>query len=106
MAADTSQALTPTRQAPAPECMIDVRHLQKRFGNKVVLEDVNFTVERGTICVVMGGSGSGKSTVLRHLIGAYRPDHGEIYLDGEEITRLDGRAVKQVRRMFGMLFQV
>jgi len=90
---------------PAPECMIDVRHLRKRFGPKVVLEDVSFTVQRGTICVVMGGSGSGKSTVLRHLIGAYKPDGGEIYLDGEEITHLDARALQQVRRKFGMLFQ-
>jgi len=85
--------------------MIDVRHLRKRFGSKVVLEDVSFTVQRGTVCVVMGGSGSGKSTVLRHLIGAYRPDHGEIYLDGEEITHLNARALQQVRRKFGMLFQ-
>ena len=46
-------------QAPAPECLLDVRHLRKRFGSKTVLEDVSFTVKRGTICVVMGGSGSG-----------------------------------------------
>jgi phospholipid/cholesterol/gamma-HCH transport system ATP-binding protein len=89
----------------AAEVMIDVRHLRKRFGNKVVLEDVSFTVERGTICVIMGGSGSGKSTVLRHLIGAYRPDSGEIYLDGEDITRLTERQLQGVRRKFGMLFQ-
>ena len=92
-------------QAPASECIIDVRHLRKRFGSKVVLEDVSFTVERGTVCVVMGGSGSGKSTVLRHLIGAYKPDSGEIYLDGEEITGLNARELQRVRRKFGMLFQ-
>jgi phospholipid/cholesterol/gamma-HCH transport system ATP-binding protein len=92
-------------QAPASECIIDVRHLRKRFGSKVVLEDVSFTVERGTVCVVMGGSGSGKSTVLRHLVGAYKPDSGEIYLDGEEITGLHERELQRVRRKFGMLFQ-
>ena len=92
-------------QAPASECIIDVRHLRKRFGSKVVLEDVSFTVERGTVCVVMGGSGSGKSTVLRHLIGAYKPDSGEIYLDGEEITGFNERELQRVRRKFGMLFQ-
>ena len=91
--------------APASECIIDVRHLRKHFGSKVVLEDVSFTVERGTVCVVMGGSGSGKSTVLRHLIGAYKPDSGEIYLDGEEITGLHERELQRVRRKFGMLFQ-
>jgi phospholipid/cholesterol/gamma-HCH transport system ATP-binding protein len=90
---------------PDPDCMIDVRHLQKRFGNKVILEDVSFSVKRGTVCVVMGGSGSGKSTILRHLIGAYKPDTGEIYLDGEDITQLNERAMQHVRRKFGMLFQ-
>jgi phospholipid/cholesterol/gamma-HCH transport system ATP-binding protein len=85
--------------------MIDVRHLRKTFTGKVVLEDVNFTVERGSICVVMGGSGSGKSTVLRHLIGAYKPDSGEIYLDGEEISQLPEPELERVRRKFGMLFQ-
>ena len=85
--------------------MIDVRHLRKTFTGKVVLEDVNFTVARGSVCVVMGGSGSGKSTVLRHLIGAYKPDSGEIYLDGEEISHLSEPALERVRRKFGMLFQ-
>jgi phospholipid/cholesterol/gamma-HCH transport system ATP-binding protein len=85
--------------------MIEVRHLRKTFSGKAVLEDVNFAVERGTVCVVMGGSGSGKSTILRHLIGAYKPDEGEIYLDGEEITHLPEPALARVRRKFGMLFQ-
>src|SRR5262249_43200566 len=92
-------------QAPASECIIDVRHLRKCFGGKAVLEDVSCTVERGTVCVVMGGSGSGKSTILRHLIGAYKPDSGEIYLDGEEITGFNERQLQRVRRKFGMLFQ-
>jgi phospholipid/cholesterol/gamma-HCH transport system ATP-binding protein len=85
--------------------MIEVRHLRKSFTGKVVLEDVSFSVPRGAVCVVMGGSGSGKSTILRHLIGAHRPDKGEIYLDGEEITRLSEREMERVRRKFGMLFQ-
>ena len=92
-------------QVPASEWMIAVRHLRKRFGSKVVLEDVSFTVQHGTVCVIMGGSGSGKSTILRHLIGAYKPDSGEIYLDGEEITCLRERELQRVRRKFGMLFQ-
>ena len=87
------------------EPMVEVRHLRKTFGGRVVLEDVSFAVERGTVCVVMGGSGSGKSTILRHLIGAYRPDAGHIYLDGEEITCLPERDLQRVRRKFGMLFQ-
>ncbi|HEY7495319.1 MAG TPA: ABC transporter ATP-binding protein [Candidatus Tectomicrobia bacterium] len=90
-------------QADAP--MIAVHHLRKAFAGRIVLEDVSFTVARGTVCVVMGGSGSGKSTILRHLIGAYRPDAGQIYLDGEEITCLPERDLQRVRRKFGMLFQ-
>jgi phospholipid/cholesterol/gamma-HCH transport system ATP-binding protein len=85
--------------------MIEVRHLRKTFSGKVVLEDVNFAVARGSVCVVMGGSGCGKSTVLRHLIGAYKPDSGEIYLDGEEISHLPEHELARVRRKFGMLFQ-
>jgi phospholipid/cholesterol/gamma-HCH transport system ATP-binding protein len=85
--------------------MIEVRHLRKSFGGRTVLEDVSFAVPCGTVCAVMGGSGSGKSTILRHLIGAYKPDEGEIYLDGEEITRLPERELARVRRKFGMLFQ-
>ncbi len=81
-------------QAPASECIIDVRHLRKRFGSKVVLEDVSFTVERGTVCVVMGGSGSGKSTILRHLLGAYKHDSGGIDLDGEKINGFNERELK------------
>jgi phospholipid/cholesterol/gamma-HCH transport system ATP-binding protein len=85
--------------------MIEVRHLRKTFGGRTVLEDVNFAVERGTVCVVMGGSGSGKSTILRHLIGAHKPDSGEIYLDGEDIAHLSERELQRVRRKIGMLFQ-
>jgi phospholipid/cholesterol/gamma-HCH transport system ATP-binding protein len=89
----------------AADPMIDVRHLRKSFGGRIVLEDVNFSVARGQVCVVMGGSGSGKSTILRHLIGAHKPDAGEVYLDGEEITALSERQLQHVRRKFGMLFQ-
>ena len=88
-----------------PKPMIEVCHLRKSFGGKVVLEDISFSVPRGAICVVMGGSGSGKSTILRHLIGALRPDSGQIYLDGDEITHLSDRELALVRRKIGMLFQ-
>ena len=85
--------------------MIEVRHLRKAFGAQVILEDVSFTIPQGAICAVMGGSGSGKSTILRLLIGALKPDAGEIYLDGGEITTLSERGLSHMRRKIGMLFQ-
>ncbi len=100
---ETSMQGTTEQGAQTP--MIDVRHLRKAFGGKVVLEDVSFVIPRGAICAVMGGNGSGKSTILRHLIGAIKPDAGEIYLDGEEITCLSERGLSHMRRKIGMLFQ-
>lgn len=94
-----------TMNGNAARAMIAVQHLRKSFGKKVILEDVTFDVASGTVCVIMGGSGSGKSTILRLLIGALKPDSGEIYLDGEEITHLHERELQGVRRKFGMLFQ-
>ncbi len=92
-------------QAANETPMIEVQHLHKAFDGKVVLGDVSFAIPRGAICAVMGGSGSGKSTILRHLIGALKPDAGDIYLDDEEITRLSEHGLSRVRRKIGMLFQ-
>ncbi|MBI5428638.1 MAG: ABC transporter ATP-binding protein [Nitrospinae bacterium] len=89
--------------------MIRIVNLTKTFGEGdqriAVLDNLNAHFERGRITAIMGGSGSGKSTVLRHLIGAYKPDSGEIYIDGEEITRMDTEEMDQVRKKFGILFQ-
>jgi len=89
--------------------MIRVNNLRKSFGEGdkriTVLEDFNAHMERGQITSIIGGSGSGKSTVLKHLIGAYRPDSGEIWIDGEEVSRLKGEALNSVRKKFGIMFQ-
>jgi len=85
--------------------MIEIRGLCKRFGRKVVLDGLDLTVARGENMVVIGGSGTGKSVLLKCVIGLLRPDEGEIRIDGEDITRMDGEELARVRRRFGMLFQ-
>jgi phospholipid/cholesterol/gamma-HCH transport system ATP-binding protein len=92
-------------ESPAPP-VIEVRDLVRTFGGKRrVLDGVSFTVHKGDTMVIMGGSGCGKSTVLRHLIGSLRPDGGSIKIFGEEITVLDDRGLDRVRKRFGVLFQ-
>lgn len=85
--------------------MIKIIDLHKSFGSKVVLKGVNLEIQKGETMVIIGQSGSGKSVLLKHLIGLLRPDRGEIYVDGVEITRLKEKELHRVTRKFGMLFQ-
>lgn len=89
--------------------MIRIVGLTKTFGEGgkkiAVLDNFNAEFEKGKITSIIGGSGSGKSTVLRHLIGAYKPDRGEIYIDNEEVTRMDTEGMNRVRKKFGIMFQ-
>lgn len=85
--------------------MIRIVNLEKSFGENAVLCGVNLTVEKGETMVVIGQSGSGKSVLLKHLIGLLKPDAGEIYIDGVEITRLREDDLQRTIRKFGMLFQ-
>jgi phospholipid/cholesterol/gamma-HCH transport system ATP-binding protein len=84
---------------------IVVEHMTKRFGDFVALDDLSMTVKRGQIAVVIGGSGAGKTTLLRLLIGLEKPTTGSIYIDGVDIAPLGDRAMNEVRRKFGMVFQ-
>ena len=85
--------------------MIEVRDLKKKFGAQQVLDGVNFRIEPGDSVVIIGGSGCGKSVLLKHLIGLIRPDSGEIIIDEDHLNALDERRLLEVRRKFGMLFQ-
>jgi phospholipid/cholesterol/gamma-HCH transport system ATP-binding protein len=85
--------------------MIRIVDLHKSFGPKEVLRGVSLTVEKGETMVVIGQSGSGKSVLIKHLIGLLKPDSGEIYIDGVEITRLDDDELMKVTKRFGLLFQ-
>jgi len=87
------------------EPVIKVTNLHKSFDGKPVLKGVNLEVFEGETMVIMGGSGSGKSTVLRHLIGTFKPDQGSIELFGKDITKLKEDGLNEVRKKFGILFQ-
>jgi phospholipid/cholesterol/gamma-HCH transport system ATP-binding protein len=84
---------------------IRVRGLRKSFGEYDVLRGVNLDIERGKINVVIGGSGAGKSVILKHLMGLLKPDGGQIFVDGEDIVPLGDYELNRVRTKFGMLFQ-
>lgn len=85
--------------------MIEIINLHKSFGKKHVLGGVNLKVEKGESMVVIGGSGSGKSVLIKHIIGILRPDEGTILIDGIDITKLKENELYEVRKKFGMLFQ-
>ena len=84
---------------------ITITDLHKGFGANHVLRGVNLTVEPGESMVVIGGSGSGKSVLIKHIIGLLKPDRGSILVDGEEVTTMRERQLKELRKKFGMLFQ-
>ena len=85
--------------------MIRVEGLRKAFGTNEVLRGLDLEVPTGSITIIIGRSGGGKSVFLRHLIGLVRPDAGRILVDGTDVSRLSGRALDQVRRRFGVVFQ-
>jgi phospholipid/cholesterol/gamma-HCH transport system ATP-binding protein len=85
--------------------MIEIRGLAKRLGRKQVLQDLDLDVRVGETLVILGPSGTGKSVLLRHIIGLMQPDAGSIRIDGEEIVGLSEERLNPVRRRFGMLFQ-
>lgn len=85
--------------------MIRVFGLYKAFDGKKVLEDVSLDVARGELVVILGESGTGKSVLLKHLIGLLKPDSGAVEVDGQDITRLTEKNLLEVRRQIGYLFQ-
>jgi phospholipid/cholesterol/gamma-HCH transport system ATP-binding protein len=85
--------------------MIRIINVHKAFGEKKVLQGVDLQVETGRTMVVIGQSGSGKSVLLKHLIGLLKPDRGEIYLDDLNLTRLKEEELQKATRKVGMLFQ-
>lgn len=85
--------------------MIRIVHLKKDFRRVSVLRDVNLSIERGQATIIIGRSGCGKSVLLKHIIGLLRPDSGDIYIDGQNITTFTKGELFELRKRFGMLFQ-
>ncbi len=85
--------------------MISFRGIKKSFGPKSVLKGVSFDVQDGEVFFIIGGSGVGKSVLIKHLVGLLYPDEGEIFLDGEEISRFDEERMYPVRMKCAMVFQ-
>ncbi|MDH3738144.1 MAG: ATP-binding cassette domain-containing protein [Alphaproteobacteria bacterium] len=88
-----------------PHAKIETRDLQKSFGGKHVLRGVNLTIKQGESLAVIGASGTGKSVLIKNIIGLMHPDSGSVLIDGEDVTALTGSDREQVTRKFGMLFQ-
>ncbi|HYP62586.1 MAG TPA: ATP-binding cassette domain-containing protein [Acidocella sp.] len=84
---------------------IRVRGLKKAFGSKVVLDGVDLDVEHGTAMVVIGGSGTGKSVLIKSILGLVTPDSGVIEIDGEDVLKAPSARAKELRGQIGMLFQ-
>ena len=85
--------------------MIKLVNLHKSFGKQKVLDGLNLDIEEEKTTVIIGRSGGGKSVLLKHIIGLLRPEQGQILIDGTDITKLNDRALNEIRKKFGMLFQ-
>ena len=85
--------------------VIELRNIYKSFAGKEVLRDLSIDVERGESCVIVGGSGTGKSVTLKHIIGLIRPDRGHVFIDGQDLTGMKEAELNRFRQRFGMAFQ-
>jgi phospholipid/cholesterol/gamma-HCH transport system ATP-binding protein len=90
---------------PNPRWQIRVRDLNKTFAPQHVLRGVDLDIERGKTNIIIGGSGQGKSVLMKHLMGLLKPDTGHIYVDGVDIVPMGDVEIGRLRRKFGMVFQ-
>jgi phospholipid/cholesterol/gamma-HCH transport system ATP-binding protein len=101
-AAAPSSTIAPSS---AGEPIIRIVDVHKSFGDREVLKGIDLDIARGSILVILGGSGMGKSVLMKHIIGLLQPDRGQIVVDGEDISRMSPLELKRVRGKFGMVFQ-
>ncbi len=87
------------------EPIIQIKDLYKSFGDLTVLKGLNLDIERGKITFIIGRSGGGKSVLIKLIIGLFKPDRGQILLDGHDLVPLRENSLNRVRHRFGMLFQ-
>jgi phospholipid/cholesterol/gamma-HCH transport system ATP-binding protein len=87
------------------EPIIELRQVQKSFGTEEVLRSLDLSISRDSVSVILGRSGSGKTVLMKHIIGLMRPDQGQVLIEGQDIAQMDERSLVPIRRKFGMLFQ-
>lgn len=85
--------------------MIKLENIYKAFGKKIVLDGVSLNIQKGESFVILGGSGTGKSVMLKHIIGILSPDEGRVYVDGNDVTDFTRNQWFEIRKRFGMSFQ-
>lgn len=84
---------------------VQIQHLKKSFGKSLIWGDVTFTLPAGEICVMLGPSGTGKSVLLKTIIGLLKPDEGSVIIEGIDIANCSEKDLYEVRKLFGVLFQ-
>ena len=85
--------------------MISIKNLHKSFGDKHVLKGINIDIANGSTHCIIGKSGSGKSVLLKHIVGLLKADKGEIYVDDKEIETLSYKELFEIRKTMGFVFQ-
>ena len=89
----------------AEQPFIDIRNVAFAYGERRILKDISLSIPKGKLVAIMGGSGCGKTTLLRLLSGQYRPQQGEVSVGGERVDQMNSKALYRFRRRMGMLFQ-
>jgi phospholipid/cholesterol/gamma-HCH transport system ATP-binding protein len=85
--------------------MIEIKNIKKSFGDKVVISDVSAVMQSGKCNLIIGSSGSGKTVMMKCLVGLFEPDGGQIFYNGKDIVTMQGEQRKELRQQIGMLFQ-
>ena len=84
---------------------IEVQHLNVGYGDQVLLQDLNFSIAQGEVFVILGGSGCGKSSLLKNLFGLYQPLGGDVLIEGMNITKAQGQQRQDIMTRFGVMYQ-
>src|SRR5689334_5824796 len=92
-------------QPSTDEPIIRVEHLYAGYEGVAILEDINFDVRRGEVFGILGGSGGGKSTLMKHMIGLNPPISGHVYIGGDDIVTADEKTLERILRRFGVMYQ-
>lgn len=101
----TTPVIDSPLDSPCPNALVTLEDVSFGYGSRLVLRDVDLTVPKGKVVAIMGGSGNGKTTILRLIGGQLRPTSGKVIVTGQSVPDLDSEALFRMRRQMGMLFQ-